>query len=134
MDEHGSQLTKTPPSTVPASRAEVKALLIRGRELISNGWTREVYARDGSGREVEPTSPRARRYCAVGSLIRADHEINNEPWERATIPIAYEGSGVFITAHALLSTAAQLAVIHPHEQSNDDSDRIWAHAALRAST
>jgi hypothetical protein len=34
-------------------------------------WTRHATARNGRGRVVKPTAPTARRWCAVGALIRA---------------------------------------------------------------
>ena len=37
-------------------RASVLALLSRGQELVKAGWTSQVYARDASGRIVEPQS------------------------------------------------------------------------------
>lgn len=115
-----------------ASKEEVRALLVRAREIVRAGWTAEVYARDAGGREVEPVSPRARRFCAVGALIRADAELNLEPWERVAMPVCYEGSIVFVAALALLSAAAQITVVHPQERSSEPLDRVWARAALRS--
>jgi hypothetical protein len=114
-------------------RPDVVALLERGRDLVDAGWTREVYARTTRGVEVDPLSLRARRFCAVGALVRADWELNGEPWEEAELPVAYDGSPGFVTALALLSTAAQLAIVHPRERSALNRDRIWAKAALRSS-
>ena len=108
------------------------ALLTRGHELVRAGWTSQVYARDAAGRTVDPQSPTARRYCAVGALIRADWELNGEAFERVKLPIIYEGSETFVTALAILSAAAQIVVVVPRERSKRRTDRIWAKAALRS--
>src|SRR3954453_12770589 len=103
-------------------RSAVLALLTRAHELVTAGWTSQVYARDASGRAVEPQSPAARRFCAVGALIRADWELNGEPFERVELPIIYDGSETFVTALAILSAAAQIVVVVPRERSRRRTD------------
>ena len=118
--------------TGEGGRSPVLALLTRGRDLVMAGWTSQVYARDASGRAVEPRAAAARRFCAVGALIRADWELNGEPFERVELPIIYEGSETFVTALAILSAAAQIVVVVPRERSKRRTDRVWAKAALRS--
>ena len=123
---------RTRASAGQRDRSSVVALLSRAHELVKAGWTSEVYARDAAGRNVEPQSAAARRFCAVGALIRADWELNGEEFERVELPIIYEGSETFVTALAILSAAAQIVVVVPRERSKRRTDRVWAKAALRS--
>ena len=41
------------------------------RRLLEIGWTKGVLARDGTGREVDPTAISACQWCFVGATIRA---------------------------------------------------------------
>lgn len=49
-------------------------------------WTRKGYALDGRGRQVRVDDPRARRYCTVGAVLRAEHLRNATPMAVATDP------------------------------------------------
>ena len=40
-----------------------------------NHWCRGALARDGSGRQVDPTDATARRWCAYGALVAAAFEL-----------------------------------------------------------
>lgn len=46
-------------------------ILRRARDRIKDpaNWTKEVYARDGYGREVDPPDPEACSWCAIGSVM-----------------------------------------------------------------
>ena len=52
-------------------------IALRARALIADPkhWTQFALARYRNGHEVEPESPRAYRFCAVGAIMRAAHEL-----------------------------------------------------------
>jgi hypothetical protein len=58
--------------------AEAFALVARASQLIEtpSRWTREHWALDARGREVALTSPAAVRFCLVGAVYRAEHELH----------------------------------------------------------
>lgn len=132
---------KNPHSTLSEGRGGSRALvardalllLRRGRELVASGWTQQALARSAAGRIVNPTSRSARRFCLVGALVRAEHELFGEEWEDVELAVAYDGSPAFVTALALLAASAALVIVHPREFAPDQMRRVWAGAALRAS-
>jgi hypothetical protein len=60
-------------------RATYKMLLARARELIEDGWTKGASARTKNGKVVDPSDPKAVRFCLIGSLIRARRDLNASP-------------------------------------------------------
>jgi hypothetical protein len=56
-------------------------IVARARELISDPrrWTQETYALFKNGHLAEPEDARAHRFCAVGALMRASHELASDP-------------------------------------------------------
>src|SRR5262249_59437018 len=55
-----------------------KAILIRARALIEQGWCQGVDARDENGQRINPWNPRARSWSLLGALVTADdaaHEV-----------------------------------------------------------
>ncbi len=46
-------------------------VLLAARELVAGGWSRRLYARGPTGREVDELSDDAVCFCAVGALLRA---------------------------------------------------------------
>lgn len=52
------------------------ALIIkRALELIRSGWAKKTEARNARGVEVDPIDPEAVRFCAVGAIKRAAHDL-----------------------------------------------------------
>ena len=54
-----------------------RPIIERARALIADEsqWCRGALARDGSGRQVDPTDAMARRRCAYGALVAAAFEL-----------------------------------------------------------
>jgi hypothetical protein len=54
-----------------------RPIIERARALIADEsqWCRGALARDGSGRQVDPTDVTARRRCAYGALVAAAFEL-----------------------------------------------------------
>jgi hypothetical protein len=63
-------------------------LLVDALALLESprSWTRKGYALDGRGRQVAVDDPRARRFCTVGAVLRAEHERAAAPMPVATDP------------------------------------------------
>lgn len=47
------------------------------RDLIKKGWVSSCFAQDSDGEEVDPGSPNACSFCALGALIRAMHVLKS---------------------------------------------------------
>lgn len=60
-----------------ASKVNTKfrSILLRARELIVHGWTRNAFARLPSGRATGYTDESACRFCAEGAIRRASYEL-----------------------------------------------------------
>jgi hypothetical protein len=58
--------------------SEAVPLVVRASGLIEtpSRWTRDHWALDSRGREVPLTSPQAARYCLLGAVYRAEHELH----------------------------------------------------------
>lgn len=65
------------------SKVTSTQLLLRGAEILStpsgqyeHSWTRQVMARDKSGKPTAPESQSACRFCSLGVVYRAAHELS----------------------------------------------------------
>ncbi len=76
------------------AKVTVNALLVRARALIRKGWTQGPMARGKSGRPVRVTGPAACKFCAYGSLVRAEFELRRG---------AADGYYVYMAAFARLN-------------------------------
>ena len=54
---------------------ETIAILTHAYILIKKGWTRKFFARNSSSREVDVLSDKACRFCAIGAIRRATHDL-----------------------------------------------------------
>ena len=83
------------PTVLDRKRAlvsEAVSLVVRASQLIEipgRRWTREHWALDGRGRVVALTSPQAARFCLVGAVYRAEHELHG-----SEIPIVDVGEAM----------------------------------------
>jgi hypothetical protein len=94
-------------------KQEALALLERGHGLlVREGWARGAYARDRHRHPVNPTSPRAVRYCMAGALIRAEHELHGERFHTADEE-GIEGSDRFMLALSYLALACSTRLLAP---------------------
>lgn len=50
--------------------------IVKAYELIEQGWTKEVLARDAQGNSCNPTSPAAKCWCTIGAIFAS---YRNEP-------------------------------------------------------
>ena len=57
------------------SRSIQTEVVERAIALLEKGWTYGAFARDAHGREVPVLSRRAARFCGVGALDRAHHDL-----------------------------------------------------------
>lgn len=60
--------------------AKASTVLKRARALISDpkGWTQGASARNKYGKMVDPESPKATRFCALGSVVRSSSTTDEE--------------------------------------------------------
>lgn len=69
------------PTVLDRKRAlvsEAVPLVVRASQLIGtpSRWTRDHWALDSRGRVVPLTSPNAARFCLLGSVYRAEHDLH----------------------------------------------------------
>lgn len=57
------------------SRSLQQQVLSRAIALVEAGWTYGAFARDHHGRKVPVFSPRAVRFCGLGAIERAHHDL-----------------------------------------------------------
>ncbi len=76
-------------STLTSTDQEVIAHAVK---IVENGWTRGVNARDLNGRQVDHTSPTAARFCAIGAVARAEHDLGptKDTYQGARIMVAFK--------------------------------------------
>lgn len=55
----------------------MNTLLSMARAKIATGWTQTVCARNADGKPVNPKSPEAVCWCAVGALVAAESTFGN---------------------------------------------------------
>lgn len=67
--------------------------------LYERGWCKESLARDATGKQVDELSDKATQFCMLGSLLRAEYELELDPplqnleWSRLTFGLrAYIGN------------------------------------------
>ena len=58
-----------------AKNTKVATLLKTARGIIARGWCRGSMAVDANGKRVTVKSPKAKNFCAVGALRRAEHKL-----------------------------------------------------------
>ena len=54
---------------------ETIAILTHAYTLVKNGWTRKFFARDKYSRSVDELSDKACRFCTIGAIRRATHNL-----------------------------------------------------------
>jgi hypothetical protein len=78
-----------------ADPTETRGVAVRALVLLTNAlvllsssrrWTRKGYALDGRGRQVAVDDARAVRFCTIGAVLRAEHELTGEAMPVATNP------------------------------------------------
>jgi hypothetical protein len=55
--------------------SNVKEVLVRAKDLVSEGWTQQVFARDRDEAECHYSVSRACKFCLVGAIYRAKSEL-----------------------------------------------------------
>lgn len=58
-----------------AKDTKVVTLLKNARSIVSRGWCRAYLAADAMGKRVTVKSPKAKNFCAIGALRRAEFEM-----------------------------------------------------------
>jgi hypothetical protein len=56
-----------------AKNTKVATLLKNARSIIARGWCRTNLATDANGKRVTVKNPKAKSFCAIGALRRAEH-------------------------------------------------------------
>lgn len=56
----------------------VTDILKHARGLVEKGWCREVLARTGSGKAIDYTDAKAKRFCMVGAIGRANYDLGGD--------------------------------------------------------
>ena len=78
----------TPPENTPQKILERASAII-----ITLGWVQNNIAVDKAGDEVEPENPSAERFCAMGAVCRACHELGGKNYNAAMLLLErYVGS------------------------------------------
>jgi len=97
-----------------SSRSPIK-ILIEARDLIANGWTQDVFARDKTGSAVYPLSRIACQFCLHGAICRAAYSgfghRGAELALEANIPDEYNGEIVDFNDFKDTTQAKVLAVL-----------------------
>ena len=86
----------------PRMLFRARSVLVAARDLLSDRrrWTQGAMARDGDNESVGPLAHAAERWCAVGAIDRASHEM--------ALPFK-EQSAVKVVAHELVNADLKLS-------------------------
>lgn len=57
----------------------VEQVRARAAELVEQGWTQDVAARDSAGHTVSVYGEEACEFCAIGAIVRAAWELSGRP-------------------------------------------------------
>ena len=92
-----------------------RSILIRGRDLILQGWCQDDDAHDGNGNRVEPWSMDARSWSLLGALVATEGVGRNAV---GRLPVDELGRAIVLLGEA--------ANTHTLEAWNDDPKRTQA--------
>lgn len=78
--------------------SDTKSVLLLSSEIVAQGWTQGVSARDADGYAVRIDSPKATCFCAAGAIARAAMKLNPDIlWPATEISAAFDEFQRFIT-------------------------------------
>jgi hypothetical protein len=90
------------------------AVIRRAREIISDPvkWTQGSFARDKYGNTIEPISPYACRWCALGAIARAAKDLDVRPGDgAAAVDRLYDISDGMRTVVSINDNAGHAAIL-----------------------
>jgi len=71
----------------PGLLLKARSVLLAAHDLLRDPsrWTQGTVARDQTGETVDVTDPRAQKWCAVGAITRAAHDMSLPEYEQHTV-------------------------------------------------
>ena len=111
-----------------ANLDETTRVLIDARGFIERGWCVGMLGQDANGRETDPRSEHASRWCAYGALLAAgmDDSYNAEPLRRLMKAIGDGSSGPAYFNNTQKSSGPVIEAFDRAISANDELMEAWA--------